>query len=150
MPKGRGGARRGHEFFGNQYTKIAKYTRRGRKRLSRVNKKRVAIRGLKLAGAGIAIVGAGVSARYGGRLVGKAAGYLGRPMAASARYASNRGYRLGVHAARGAAAGVLAYSAASSLKTAGFYAKGAGRLAMGKSFHPALDKTRKRRRTGRR
>jgi hypothetical protein len=27
--KGRGGAKKGHEFYGNQYTKVAKYARRG-------------------------------------------------------------------------------------------------------------------------
>ena len=36
---GRGGAKKGHAFFGNQYTKIAKYTRRSASRVRKGTRK---------------------------------------------------------------------------------------------------------------
>jgi hypothetical protein len=63
--KGRGGAKKGHPFFGNQYTKVAKYARRGisraRSHVSRHRKKYS--RG---AAVGLGLAGAAVVSKFGG------------------------------------------------------------------------------------
>jgi hypothetical protein len=152
MPRGRGGARRGHEFYGNQYTKVAKYSR-GKKRKSPTAKyerrRRIAIRGLKVAGGAIALAGAAVSARYGGHMVLRTARFIGPPAVKSAKwFNAGRGYRVGMTAARGAAAGYVGYAAASSFKTAGQYAKGGVRMLRGGSFNPVTQKRKRRKRRG--
>jgi hypothetical protein len=92
--RGRGGAKKGHEFFGNQYIKVAKYSRRGiraagsaGRRVGRFAKKhKLATAMVGGAVANIAI--AGVLGKY--RAAGVGAVKVGRWAAAStAKYAGS-------------------------------------------------------------
>jgi hypothetical protein len=88
--KGRGGAKKGHEFFGNQYTKIAKYarSRKGKATLKRAAR--------TTAGIGITAIG--------GRMIGRSIGdiIMNRPYAGAARAGAGLAVALGGYAvARG-------------------------------------------------